>query len=405
MAIPILVQPVLRVECPISFVLILGATHLAFWRHERRTQARDGVLIRDWPDRITAQRALYAALAVFALLAPSERSLLRKIDRDILASDSAVSDEEWGSQGFAMVGLSNIAEACTSLALAQPRRRDEMIARQERIIDLVLGDTQLRGLIDDYRTHPDEQVILGHFNLILGAYHRLKPDSAHTARNRELSAWLSEISVRSPDAHLHPYTGVKAKFPADQITVLHSLWLADKNFSTDFHARPLEKWLRVMNERYTHESGLHRSAVIGWNETGPWPRGCALSWSVRYMSAFAPAEAAAQYALYRRTMGDSWGYVAAFREYPAGYDGPADADSGPIVPHLGWGAAATAFGVGAARAQGDWLRYYQLLNLQHMGEAVIALIPKSGSAELRAFDRLATAIAINQRTTRRWYDE
>jgi hypothetical protein len=97
--------------------------------------------------------------------------------------------------------------------------------------------------------------------------------------------------------------------------------------------------------------GLPWSEVTGQQKRGRLPRGCALSFGIRYTAEFDGALARRWWGLYKdRYLVDRGGLVG-FREWPPGVELPADADSGPIV--VGVGAAATAFGLLAARAVGD----------------------------------------------------
>ena len=81
------------------------------------------------------------------------------------------------------------------------------------------------------------------------------------------------------------------------------------------------------------------------------PRGCALSWSLAFMPNFAPELTASQYQVYR----DKWfvhiAGTTGVREWPVGHEGGMDADSGFVVG--GIGAAASGFGIAAAKINGD----------------------------------------------------
>jgi hypothetical protein len=81
------------------------------------------------------------------------------------------------------------------------------------------------------------------------------------------------------------------------------------------------------------------------------PRGCALSWSLAVLPALDPPFASAQWEAYRRHFGGCALGLCLFREYPRGIARGADSDSGPMV--AGYGMAASAFALAAARAEGD----------------------------------------------------
>ena len=93
------------------------------------------------------------------------------------------------------------------------------------------------------------------------------------------------------------------------------------------------------------------SEVTGHARTARVPRGCALSWQTRYLREFDPELGARWWRSYRAQFLVDRVALVGFREWPPGMDVTADADSGPIVQ--GVGAAATAFGIAAARVMGD----------------------------------------------------
>jgi hypothetical protein len=80
-----------------------------------------------------------------------------------------------------------------------------------------------------------------------------------------------------------------------------------------------------------------------------------------------PALAKSWWTAYRRHFLTRVAGVPGFREWPQGVERPADSDSGPIVD--GVGAAASAFGIAAARAQGDAAL---ALQLESSAELVLA---------------------------------
>src|SRR5690606_13488013 len=88
------------------------------------------------------------------------------------------------------------------------------------------------------------------------------------------------------------------------------------------------------------------------------PRGCALSWTILYMSQFAPKEAHELYERYRRHFYKSIAGWGGFREYSTGIERAMNVDSGPIVFEMG--VAASGLGLGAARMARDGLAYVSI---------------------------------------------
>jgi hypothetical protein len=56
--------------------------------------------------------------------------------------------------------------------------------------------------------------------------------------------------------------------------------------------------------------------------------------------------------------------LGAFREYPLGFEGRGDIDSGPLI--LGYSISATGFAMGPARAQGDRATFRALYRSSHL---------------------------------------
>lgn len=113
--------------------------------------------------------------------------------------------------------------------------------------------------------------------------------------------------------------------------------------------RPLRRYEAVM-DTHLGKDGLPVSEVVGATPTSWLPRGCALSFTVRYLAEADPQRALALWNRYRQQFLVEQFLITGFREWPLGTDRPADADSGPIVH--GVGAAASAFGIAAARHAG-----------------------------------------------------
>jgi hypothetical protein len=111
-------------------------------------------------------------------------------------------------------------------------------------------------------------------------------------------------------------------------------------------------------------TGLMISALNPDEKTAAVPRGCALGWSILFLTHLDPQFAAAEYQRFRAAMFVDYGPVGGFREYPAGREGPADMDSGPIL--FGVGVAATGFGLGAARLMGDEPAFRRMMTMGNL---------------------------------------
>jgi hypothetical protein len=242
---------------------------------------------------------------------------------------------------FRVIALSHVADGCAARAAGHSDAARRCVARA---LELARGEPP-KGYDP---AHPDETgLYASHLNLILGAQDRVggPHDGVFHAR---LSRALAARSAREPTAHIPSYKNTRVRWPADQSATLASLRRFDEAHGEHL-AGPLARAWEAFLDNHSAD-GLPWSEVTGHTTTSGLPRGCGLSFGIRYTSEFDPSLARRWWALYKhRYLTDS--LLVGFREWPPGHDLPADADSGPIV--MGVGAAATAFGLAAAREVGD----------------------------------------------------
>ena len=191
------------------------------------------------------------------------------------------------------------------------------------------------------------------------------------------------------------YPGVRARWPADQSATLASLRRYDVAHGGTLSAEPARRYFTVV-ERSASKDGLPRSEVAQVTDSGRYHRGCALSFSVRYLAEVDPPRARALWQRYVAGYLVDGVLVTGFREWPKGVERAEDADSGPVVS--GIGAAASAFGIAAARAMGDE-RLAQ--RLESVADRVTWLGGKvSSSIDRAASSTLAAAIRASARQQR-----
>src|SRR5262249_27660688 len=154
-------------------------------------------------------------------------------------------------------------------------------------------------------------------------------------------------SLAEPLAHVPSYPTTRARWPADQSATLASLVRYDRAHGTRLAPEPLRRYEAVI-ESHSGKDGLPASEVVGVTATSRLPRGCALSYMVRYLAEADPKRARALWTRYSQRFLVRHLFGTGFREWPPGIERPSDADSGPIVQ--GIGAAASAFGIAAARS-------------------------------------------------------
>jgi hypothetical protein len=237
---------------------------------------------------------------------------------------------------------------------------------------------------------------LEHLNIILGNAASIGVIQYENL-NLRISEHLSEQSLAQTNAHAPLMPHVKMRWSADQAAILHSLWMCDKNYKTDFHKKPSERWLDHMKLNMTDEkTGLFQTEAMGVKQYSKQPRGCALSYLIHYASSFAPDVAQEQWCGYKEHMLIKRMGVLGFREYLETYEGKWTPDSGPII--MGIGVAATGLGLKAASTVNDIVLTSQIKqSIDMILKLLNALTPIHGINRLALLgtDILASSIYLN----------
>lgn len=323
----------------------------------------------------------------------------------ILEQPSQGLKKELYSGGFAIIALSNIADGLVNYGLQHPEKQEKIIPLFRKVVQLAITpDMPLYSNPDNPAGSGENGLYLSHLNIILGAYQRLSDDTRYLSMNRKISEYLAETTIQDTQKHVRSFPNQPYKWPADQAATLYSLYLFDHNNQTTFSVQPIYEWLEYMRTEGTAPTTyLHYSEVSRKIDYWKYPRGCALSWSVKYMSKFAPEEARELWENYRKHYKNNYLLVAGFREYPPGVDRGPNVDSGPII--WGNGASATAFGLAASKTMDDPYTYYQIQNAVHFADAAIWLLSCINSNHelvLISQDLLATSIRFNSETQTSW---
>lgn len=250
-------------------------------------------------------------------------------------------DGKWDSTpaSFRIIALSHVADGCVGQGRAHPELQAEALACVKATLRRAKA---LPKSVDGLH--------LSHLNLIYGAVDRLGA-CADAQEHARLSAELARRSLVDPSRHAASYEGVALRWPADQTVTLASLARYDSAHGAGLLQQPLEEWRAVMAKHLDAKTGLPVSELTGKGPGAKYPRGCAQSFITRYLHESDPALAASWWAAYREHFLVRIGAVVGFREWPRGVERKGDVDSGPII--FGIGTAASAFGIAAAKAQGD----------------------------------------------------
>ncbi|MGC5018479.1 hypothetical protein [Micromonospora sp. DT47] len=194
----------------------------------------------------------------------------------------------------------------------------------------------------------------GWTNWLRGGVLALQPadrrDPGEVRRFAEASTSLAAAFDASASPYLPGYPG--QAWPVDSTVAVASLRLHDTLLPARFDPT-VRRWLDGVRQRLDPRTGLmpHRvEAATG----APAEVARATSQSVvhRFLGEIDPAFAREQYLRFRQLFVVSpLGLGPAVREYPRGFDGPADVDSGPLL--RGVSLSATVVTLGAAQVHGD----------------------------------------------------
>ncbi|MFZ5470644.1 MAG: hypothetical protein ACOZIN_14520 [Myxococcota bacterium] len=250
-------------------------------------------------------------------------------------------------KGFRIIALSHLADGCAEQGVRSPKLRAAAVACVERAFELAKKEQPSKSPLAE----EPQGLWLSHLNLILGARDRLG-GCADAALHAAIARTLLERSLVDSTRHVASYSNQNFRWPADQAATLASLARYDRGHGTTLHAEPFLAWRQwVERHAFDDELGLPWSEATGKAKGARHPRGCAQSFSARYLAEVDPALASRWWSAYKKSYFVSLGPGVGFREWPPGVDLPADVDSGPIV--VGVGAAASALAISGARAMGE----------------------------------------------------
>lgn len=206
----------------------------------------------------------------------------------------------------------------------------------------------------DYLHHGD---LFYRYLLISGmtSYTHLTGNGKYLAELRDQVDSLSAEIDSSPHGFLDDYPS--QCFPPDIISALDAIKRADSILHTD-HGAFIQRSLRAFSTPFVDTHGLPPFCVMADTGFALEPsRGSGDSFNMTATPNLWPAQSAAWYKEYVSQFWQERVGLVGFREFardtPASVEF-ADVDSGPVI--LGYGVAASAFGVGATRSQGDLKR-------------------------------------------------
>jgi hypothetical protein len=192
----------------------------------------------------------------------------------------------------------------------------------------------------------------------LTSHYKLTGDDRYVSLLREQVAGLSREVDESPCGLLEDYPG--ECYPTDVLGAIAAIKRADVVLGTD-HSDFLNRAVRGFSGETLDKNGLPPyNAIASEGATIQPARGCGLSFMLIVAPEVWEDKALEWYGLWEDLYWQE-GFAAGFREFARGSNCPewyADVDSGPVM--WGYGTAASAFGLGAARANGRFDHAYPL---------------------------------------------
>lgn len=283
----------------------------------------------------------------------------------------------------------------------KPDKKEEIISVIEKMVHLALGPsvspfkhTRLDTKLNDHCLY------LAHLNVILSNYHLITGKNNYFAVQTKINNYLLARTREEKDFHVPSFPGQSLKFPADQSVVIYSLALYDSSHNLTLSTAIRKSYLAYMDKKGLNSKySLPVSEVTGNIWYAPYPRGCATSYIVYYMSRIDPERARTYWNNYTAHYKGGFAGYSLLREWPDNKEdkkftsglaawkkkyGPAgDVDSGPIV--AGYGAAATGLGVLGAKGAGDTKTYKQLTKTIDTGMKILKKVNKNFSRRLDNF--------------------
>ena len=194
----------------------------------------------------------------------------------------------------------------------------------------------------------------------LTSYQRLSDDVQYQALLLSQVESLAKEIDDSPAGLLDDYPG--QCYPVDVLPAISAIRRADEVLGTD-HSRIAARAVRGF-EGAALDSGTGLPAYIADSKTGQGygpARGVGISYMLIWAAELWPETAARWYQDFTTHFWNEGSFLAGFRELPHNSDSNGwfvDVDAGPVI--AGYGTAASAFGIGAARTHGRFDHAYPL---------------------------------------------
>ena len=267
------------------------------------------------------------------------------------------SNAEWD-----FMGRSFLVWSLANMGLREPGFKKEYLQTVDQIIDETVRLEKQEGMYfflmpyakgRAYVAQPAHSLFLDGEIALMAASRRMVEERADYKQllTERVSA-ITERMQRSPHLVLESYPDECWMF--DHVVALDAIRLADVLDGTD-HSALIHKWLAMAKKKLVHEeSGLLVSSFTSDTIPLDGPEGSTLWMVAHCLQILDPEFARDQYQRARRELGQTTLGFSYAREWPASWTGPADIDSGPIIPvfNISAGSSGMAF-IGASAFHDD----------------------------------------------------
>ena len=264
------------------------------------------------------------------------------------------SNAEWD-----FMGRSFLVWSLANVGLCDPAQKTVCLETMDRIITETLKIEREQGMYhflmsyakpDAYRVQPARSLFVdGEIALMLAARRTLEEKEEFKPLLAERLKVMTEgLTARHV---LESYPNECWTF--DHAVALAAMRLADRLDGTD-HADVIRDWLAFAKQKLVHrETGLLVSSFTTDGTPLDGPEGSSIWLVAHCLQVLDPEFARDQYERARRELGQTTCGFGSAREWPASWHGPADIDSGPIIPVLNISAGSSGLALVGAAAFGD----------------------------------------------------
>lgn len=275
---------------------------------------------------------------------------------------------EWLFGSYLMAGF-----GFGQMALARPEEAPRYRALMETCIERLLQKdirafdwrSWQRDPLDALDSNEDHAAYLGYLNLLLGFHRFIDPASRFAELNDRFSEHLTRRLAASPIRMLMTYPN--ETYPIDNCAVVASLGMHARATGGEQPAL-VREWIENVRARYIDsETGLLVQSLDINGDPIDAPRGSGTSLGLYFLSFADDAIARDLYVGLRRSLGRVFLGFGAVREYPEGFSGSGDIDSGPIF--LGYGLSSTGFSIAGSRLYGDRPYFRRLVASSYLAGA------------------------------------